>query len=261
MRRMSFLTFLGCASFVLLLGACAQGMSDDQSAGDDQSGDTCGDNSCTGNETSTSCPADCGGSNAVCGDGTCNGSENATTCPADCNTAASCGDGTCNGTETINTCPADCGGGGGAVCGDGTCNGTETSTSCPVDCSGGGGAVCGDGTCNGTETNTSCPIDCTGGGGGGTCGDAVCDVAAGECDSTDINCVFDCQLFDPVCPGGGGGTFTCHDVCTTGDAQDASCGQCQSDVCAADSLCCDPSNGWDATCVQEVNTYCTGTTC
>ena len=68
---------------------------------------------------------------AVCGDGTCNGTETCTTCTQDCGACAPvCGDGTCNGTETCSTCTQDCG----ACppgCGDGTCSGTETCSTCP----------------------------------------------------------------------------------------------------------------------------------
>jgi len=41
----------------------------------------CGDFMCTTNESSCTCPIDCG---AVCGDGCCNGSESQTTCCMDC---------------------------------------------------------------------------------------------------------------------------------------------------------------------------------
>jgi hypothetical protein len=228
---------------VLLAGlvACAQGMNDDDGAADDdQPQAVCGDNVCTQGETNASCPDDCEP------------------------TQASCGDGTCNGTETINTCPGDCGGGGGgggggAVCGDGTCNGTENSSSCPADC--GAAAVCGDGNCNGGETATSCPADCTGGGGGGGtpgCGDFVCDVAGGECESLDFGCLFDC-IAEPACGGGGGGATCDHDVCTSGGPLDASCGTCEAAVCAADDFCC--TTTWDEFCVEAVATECPGTTC
>lgn len=44
----------------------------------------CGDGTCNGTETCTSCVADCGACPPVCGDGTCNGSETCTSCAADC---------------------------------------------------------------------------------------------------------------------------------------------------------------------------------
>ncbi len=69
-----------------------------------------------------------------CGDGTCNGSETASSCPADCgnNNQPRCGDGTCQASESQQTCPQDCGAP--AVCGDGVCAATESSASCPADC-------------------------------------------------------------------------------------------------------------------------------
>jgi len=103
-----------------------------------------------------------GGITTSCGDGTCNGAETCSTCPTDCGACtAVCGDGSCNGAETCSTCPIDCGQCVG-YCGDGSCSGTETCSSCPADC-GACTAVCGDGTCNGAETCSTCPSDC------GTC--------------------------------------------------------------------------------------------
>ncbi len=46
----------------------------------------------------------------ACGDLTCNGTESCSTCPGDCGVCPPvCGDKTCNGTETCATCPGDCG--------------------------------------------------------------------------------------------------------------------------------------------------------
>src|SRR5512136_767174 len=109
-----------------------------------------------------------------CGDGTCNGAETCTTCPGDCGICPTCGDGTCNIGETCSSCPGDCG----ACppsCGDLLCNGAETCSSCPGDC--GACPTCGDLICNGAETCSSCPGDCGacggGGGGGGGAGPLV----------------------------------------------------------------------------------------
>ncbi len=54
-------------------------------------------------------PLSCGFQSA-CGDGTCNGTETCSSCPGDCGVCPppACGDGTCNGTETCLSCPADC---------------------------------------------------------------------------------------------------------------------------------------------------------
>lgn len=232
---------------VLAFGACAQGSADDQV---EQA--ICGDNECTGDETENSCPQDCAGAQAVCGDGSCNGSETLNTCPADCSGTQNpvCGDHVCNGTETLNSCPGDCGGAQ-ANCGDAVCNNGETSTSCPVDCP--PAATCGDAVCGAGE-ETSCPSDCTASTG---CGDLVCDVAGGECESLDFNCLLDC-FFDDQC--GSAAAATCdHDVCTTGGPLDASCGTCESDMCAFDDICC--TSDWDSICVEEVADVCPGVTC
>ncbi|HXK18981.1 MAG TPA: hypothetical protein VNG33_14315, partial [Polyangiaceae bacterium] len=104
--------------------------------------------------------ASSGGAPAIptCGDGTCNGSETQSTCCQDCGcqggyTCASntcqanphCGDGTCNGSETQSTCCQDCGCQGGYTCTSNTCQANPR---------------CGDGTCNGSETQSSCCQDC-----------------------------------------------------------------------------------------------------
>lgn len=102
-----------------------------------QTGPWCGDGACNGNETTVTCPEDCGTS---CGDGACNGAETTATCPADC-PASFCGDGTCAGFslgENCKTCLADCPCIGAnckkGCCGDGQCSINETASSCPVDC-------------------------------------------------------------------------------------------------------------------------------
>jgi len=48
--------------------------------------------------------------NATCGDGSCSGGETCSSCAADCGACPSCGDGACNGSETCVTCKTDCGG-------------------------------------------------------------------------------------------------------------------------------------------------------
>jgi hypothetical protein len=47
-------------------------------------GPGCGDGSCSGDETCSSCPEDCGPCGSVCGDGDCEGTENCTSCSSDC---------------------------------------------------------------------------------------------------------------------------------------------------------------------------------
>ncbi len=68
----------------------------------------CGDETCNGAETCTSCPGDCGACPPACGDGTCNGAETCSSCPEDCDACASCGDGKCDSDESCSTCPSDC---------------------------------------------------------------------------------------------------------------------------------------------------------
>jgi hypothetical protein len=110
-------------------------------------GPTCGDGTCNGTETCSSCPQDCGACPPSCGDGTCNGTETCSNCPQDCGACPpSCGDGTCNGTETCSNCPQDCG----ACppsCGNGICENGETSDNCCVDCGCPAGETCESGVC------------------------------------------------------------------------------------------------------------------
>ncbi len=67
----------------------------------------------------------------VCGDGTCNGTETPSTCPLDCK--AVCGDGKCELPETALSCAKDCKPTFPA-CGDGVCAPNETAKSCAFDC-------------------------------------------------------------------------------------------------------------------------------
>ncbi len=48
----------------------------------------------------------------------------------------------------------------------------------------------------------------------------------------------------------------CHNICTAGAAQCASCSDCANIVCAEDPTCCDPNFGWTSLCVSEVDTFC-----
>ena len=131
----------------------------------------CGDFTCNGTETCSTCPGDCGTCAPVCGDFTCNGGETCSTCSLDCGPCAGggpfCGDLSCNGTETCTTCPGDCGICG-SICGDLVCSGIETCSICPGDCGTCSAPACGDLSCNGSETCSTCSGDC------GTCAPAVC---------------------------------------------------------------------------------------
>ncbi len=81
------------------------------------------------------CPSTDGGLPTLCGDGTCNGAETCTSCPSDCGACVVpfCGDGTCGASETCSSCASDCGTCA-ARCGDGSCNGGETCSTCAGDC-------------------------------------------------------------------------------------------------------------------------------
>jgi len=80
-------------------------------------GGKCGDGVCAVTELHN-CPQDCGVPVTSCGDGTCDPAANETTvsCPTDCGSAVVCGDNACdvNGGETSENCPQDCGSGSGS---------------------------------------------------------------------------------------------------------------------------------------------------
>jgi hypothetical protein len=119
-----------------------------------------------------------GTQNTICGDGSCGGDESRSTCCTDC---ARCGDGECQfcGGESESTCPGDC-----TRCGNGLCQNGENTWNCCADC----GAFCGNRVCEDScgESDWTCPTDCVE---GGACGDGLCDVLWGECAS---NCPQDC---------------------------------------------------------------------
>ncbi|MSP24807.1 MAG: hypothetical protein EXR75_06495 [Myxococcales bacterium] len=81
-----------------------------------------------------------------------------------------------------------------------------------------------------------------------SCSDCAANVCAQDsycCDTSwDAQCVKEADTYcNNVCTGGG----SCqHDPCTEGDALSAACGQCVTDICAADSFCC--SQKWDSLC-------------
>jgi hypothetical protein len=114
LRKLSSLALVVAAGFAAGLVACSgsngggNGGVDAPSTG----GGKCGDGVCAASEVHN-CPMDCGVSIQSCGDGVCDPTKNETTvsCPKDCGTAVMCGDGVCdvNGGETSTSCPADCG--------------------------------------------------------------------------------------------------------------------------------------------------------
>lgn len=75
-----------------------------------------------------------------CGDGTCNGTETCSSCSDDCGACpAQCGDFVCNGTESCSSCAADCG-----AC-ETTCMSCAQNADCPS------GFFCGNRRCDGTR--------------------------------------------------------------------------------------------------------------
>lgn len=140
-----------------------------------------------------------------CGDATCNGTETCSSCPRDCGACPSCGDGACNGSETCSTCSADCGACA-PVCGDGTCNGTETCSSCSGDC--GACPYCGDAICNGGETCSTCSGDC---GGCPSCGGTCTNTFyVGNPPPSNVNCG---NLNGNTCESMGGVMVSCENSC------------------------------------------------
>jgi hypothetical protein len=89
-------------------------------------------------------------------------------------------------------------------------------------------------------------------GSNGSCTTALCRAAAGWDGPTGIGSPNGATL-------GGGGTTTppptcAHAICSTGVALTATCDSCATQVCAADSFCCNSS--WDSICVGEVSSVC-----
>jgi hypothetical protein len=117
------------------------------------------------------CTKDCGGPvcpSSACGDGSCAGAETCSSCAKDCGPCPpQCGDGTCTpGFETLEKCPQDC-----AVCGDGQCsNPGETCKSCDKDC----------GACQYASCNNNCGKQAQESGKDSCWCDDVCE-SAGDC--------------------------------------------------------------------------------
>lgn len=184
-------------------------------SGGGNSSEWCGDNTCTGSETPSSCPADCGSGTTSCPSTLANdytdSSSCSSTCSQGCNyengcpttcwesSAGWCGDNTCDSNEDSSWCPTDCGGGSSTNYCDGICGNGEDS-SCPGDC-GSTSSSCPSTIANDYTNSYTCSSTCSGGcnydsqgcpstcweSTAGYCGDNVCD---GNEDST--SCSVDC---------------------------------------------------------------------
>jgi hypothetical protein len=88
---------------------------------------------------------------------------------------------------------------------------------------------------------TSCTPNCS----GKTCGDDGCGGSCGTCGAGQTCSAGTCM----------GGTSSCsHPICSTGTKLTSSCDACATQICAADSYCCNTS--WDSICVGEVSSVC-----
>ena len=189
----------------------------------------CGDKICSGSETSSSCPSDCGTSSGeTCGNNFCGSGETPTSCPSDCkvcgegpisSSGCQCGGVTqysgycCNSVFQYSACGTTTG-----YCGDKICSGSESAVSCPTDCGGGTTAVCGNKVCEGSETVTSCPSDC------GT--------SASSCSSANYWYCYD----QSSCTGAGAKWCA---------GSSGSTGYCTSSTSTCPSYTCDKSNTWN----------------
>ncbi len=206
---------------------------------------TCGDNSCDGTETSSSCSADCG-----TGGGTCT--------PATCaSLGKNCGSVSngCGGTLSCGSCtsPQTCGGGGTPnVCGQAACTPETNAAFCSrlgKTC----GSVTANDNCGTSRTVTSCgtctsPLTCGGGGTANVCGQAAC--------TPETDAAF-CSRLGKAC-----GSVTANDNCGTSRTV-TSCGVCNdSNGCtndACNSGTCAFTNN-TASCADDGN-VCTTDVC
>ncbi len=238
----------------------------------------------------------------VCGDGSCNGTETCSSCPGDCGNC--CGNGACDNGEDCNTCPGDCGAcpAAASCCiphdGTGCKDGAVQSCVCAMDpycCNNNWDSICaGEADECGSCTGDCCAANGTPGCDTESCEVSVCDIDPYCCDTKwDSLCADEavdlcgCQA-GPVCGDGScNGTETCsscpgdcgnccgNGACDNGEdcntcAQDcgacgsnccqsghgAGCddGTCQAIVCAVDPFCCDTN--WDGICVSEAEDMC-----
>ncbi|MFH1257176.1 MAG: fibronectin type III domain-containing protein [Candidatus Diapherotrites archaeon] len=147
-----------CGSTIISSGLCCSGTPKIPctNASECNDNDVCTNDSCLNPGT---CSAACTNATVpncvpppVCGDGTCSGGETCSSCSNDCGGCPAtqvCGDGSCSGTEDCSSCSSDCG-----SCGTGPGGSPGSST--------GTVARCGNGLCErgGGENTLNCLIDC-----------------------------------------------------------------------------------------------------
>ncbi len=223
----------------------------------------CGNGACEPDESSASCPQDCGTvcvpNNVSCQGNTlvtCDGTGDATTeldcttqglvcARGECKPADVCGNGLCESGEEA-SCAQDCA----AVCGNRICENGESSA-CPQDCT-----VCGDQNCGAGEID-GCPQDC------GICipSERVCLgqlLRVCNANGTAYDDI-DCRAFDQTCAVG-----TClePDVCGNGACEvgeDAtSCATDCTIVCGDDQ--CDPGETFTS-CSSDCQPACGNGSC
>lgn len=214
---------------------------------DDSSSTThrCGDGSCNGSETCSTCSTDCG---------------SCSSCDYDCMVSPGCSQGVqrcsdqictprstcCSVADTRCECPGGSsypGCGSSPRCGDGSCNGSETCSTCASDC----------GSCS------SCSYDCMVSPGCSEgvqrCSDQICTPRSTCCSTAPTRC---------DCPGGSSypGCGTCTPDTCAGHYECASpisdgCGGTINCYCASDRYCCPDGTGcctFDTTCDDATDT-------
>ncbi len=204
----------------------------------------CASSTCKGSTCSDGCGGKCdgtkscgggggGGTTPTCGDGTCNGAETCSSCAKDCGECPSvCGDSKCTGLETCGTCSSDCGEccqkegqSCGFTAGKDCCEGLKCAN---FQCIDEEKIECGNDICEYSETKRSCPEDC---GEEPSCGDGNCD--AGETYGASFCCSEDCEMPTgiencedvlPTC-----GDNICNDV-ETCESCPGDCGECKNNL-------------------------------
>jgi hypothetical protein len=141
----------------------------------------------------------------------------------------------------------------GCVDPSGACQAGNVAFAC-----GAGGAACAACSANQSCTNGACVANaCTGCvDAAGTCQPGTTASACGAGGAACAACSANQSCTNGACVGSS--TSCAHAICATGTALVSTCDPCASQICGADSFCCDTA--WDTTCVSEVSSIC-GQTC